>query len=66
MKLGKKVLILGGTGAMGVPLQRILSGLDSISAIPVEDIADAHIQAALPGQDLCDGHYFFAIWYISS
>lgn len=35
MKLGKKVLILGGTGAMGVPLQRILSGLDSISAIKV-------------------------------
>lgn len=37
-----------------------------LGLVPVEDIADAYIQAALPGQDLCDGHYFFAIWHISS
>lgn len=35
MKIGKKVLILGGTGAMGIPLQRILSRLDSIATIKV-------------------------------
>ena len=37
-----------------------------LGLVPVEDVVDAHVQAALPGQDLRDGHYFFAIWYISS
>lgn len=29
-----------------------------LGLVPVEHISDAHIQAALPGQDLGDGHYF--------
>ena len=37
-----------------------------LGLVPVEDIIDAHVQTALPGEDFCDGHYFFAIWYISS
>ena len=37
-----------------------------LGLVPVEDVVDAHVQAAIPGQDLRDGHYFFAIWYISS
>ena len=37
-----------------------------LGLIPVEHIADAHVQAALPGQDLGDGHYFFATSYMSS
>ena len=37
-----------------------------LGLVPVEHIADTHIQAALPGQDLGDGHYFFATSYMSA
>ena len=30
-----------------------------LGLVPVEDIADAHVQAAFPGQDLGDGHLLF-------
>ena len=45
----------------------VMGGEDLLlGLVPVEDIADAHIQPPLPGQDLGDGHYFFATSYISS
>ena len=31
-----------------------------LGLIPIEDIADTHIQPPFPRQDLGDGHYFFA------
>ena len=38
-----------------------VSGKDLLlGLVPIENIADAHIQPPLPGQDLGDGHYFFA------
>ena len=27
-----------------------------LGLVPVEDVVDAHVQAALPGQDFCDSH----------
>ena len=44
-----------------------VSGEDLLlGLIPIEDIADTHIQPPFPRQDLGDGHYFFATSYISS